>query len=277
MGFPSPFQRQLNAVLSAGDEVKKALKDKDLEKIKDAFIGLGQAIEAVDMKLIKGRTHMLWVEMSMRLTNDVVEGKEAKTIQEAERIIESLKTNINSLRTKFGLMYMARPKAHKTVNVEFRRQLEKVFNGYFVIQKALAEDKFDDGIAAASEIKEALAGVDMKLLSGTQHDAWMKHAVALEKILSDASGAEDIELLRESFATLSEEMFVVGRQFGPPGESTLYQLKCPMAFSGSGATWLQQDKDTRNPYLGSAMLQCGDVIEVIEPANDKNIGSHQHD
>ena len=277
MGLPSPFQRQLNAVLSAGDEVKKALKDKDLEKIKDAFIGLGQAIEAVDMKLIKGHTHMLWVEMSMRLRNDVVEGKEVKTLQEAERIVESLKTNIASLQAKFGLSYTTRPKVIKVVNPEFRRQLEKVFNGYLVMQESLAKDQFDEAIAGVSKIKEALAGVDMKLLSGTQHDVWMKHAAALEKILSDASKAGDIELLRQAFAMLSEQMFVVGRQFGPPGKSALYQLKCPMAFNNRGATWLQQDKDTRNPYFGSAMLKCGDVIEVIEPANDRNIRGHQHD
>ncbi len=277
MRLPSPFQRQLNAVLSAGDEVKKTLKDKDLEKIKDAFIGLGQAIEAVDMKLIKGHTHMLWVEMSMRLTNDVVEGKDIKTLREAERIVESLKTNIASLQTKFGLSYTTHPKVIKIVNPEFRSQLEGVFKGYFAMHKTLVEDQFDEAIAGVSKIKEALAGVDMKLLFDEDHQTWMRQVAALEKILSDASGAEDIELLRESFATLSEEMFVVGRQFGPPGESTLYQLKCPMAFSGSGATWLQQDKDTRNPYLGSAMLQCGDVVDVIRPANDKNIGGHQHD
>ena len=224
MGLPSQFKRQLNAVLSAGDEVKKALKDKDVEKIKDAFIGLGQAIEAVDMKLIKGHTHMLWAEMSMRLGNDVVEGKDIKTLREAERIVESLKTNIVSLQTKFGLMRMAQPKTHKFVNPEFSKQLEQVFVGYLVMQESLAKDQFDEAIAGVSKIKEALAGVDMKLLFDEDHQTWMRQVAALEKILSDASGTEDIELLRESFATLSEEMFVVGRQFGPPGESTLYQL-----------------------------------------------------
>ena len=99
----------------------------------------------------------------------------------------------------------------------------------------------------------------------------------MEKIISEASKAKDIEVLRLSFALLSEQMPVVARQFGPPGKSTLYQLKCPMAFTNRGATWLQQDEDTRNPYFGSAMLKCGSVIEVIESANDNNLGGHQHD
>jgi archaellum component FlaC len=40
----------------------------------------------------------------MRLDNDAVEGQQSKTIQEAQRVVESLKTNISSLKSKFGLM-----------------------------------------------------------------------------------------------------------------------------------------------------------------------------
>jgi len=145
------------------------------------------------------------------------------------------------------------------------------------MQKALAEDKFKDAAAVAPKIKETLAGVDMKLLSDTEHHAWMKHSSALEKIISDVSNAGDIRELRFSFALLSEQMPVVARQFGTPDKTALYQLKCPMAFNNRGATWLQQDEATLNPYFGSAMLKCGGVIEVIEPHNDKDIGGHQYD
>lgn len=269
--------KQLNAVLTASEAVANAFKARDLAKMCLAFAELEKSIKAVDMKLLQGHSHMLWMEVSMLLTNDVVEGKEAKTLHEAERIVDSLKTNLASLQTKFGLSQAAGPKVIKAVNPEFRKQLESLFEEYFAMQKALSEDKFDRGVSGASEIKDALAGVDMKLLSDTGHHVWMRHAAALEKIISDVSKAKDIEVLRFSFALLSEQMLVVARQFGPPGKSAIYQLKCPMAFNNRGATWLQQDEDTRNPYFGSVMLKCGSVIEVIAPANDKNIGGHQHD
>ena len=269
-------RKQLNAVVAGSEAVTNAFKGQDLAKMRLAFAELEKSIKAVDMKLLQGHSHMLWMEVSMLLRNDVVEGKEAKTLREAERIVESLKTNISSLQAKFGLSYAAPPKVIKAVNPEFRKQLERVFKGYFAMQKALAEDKFDEASAGASEIKEALAGIDMKLLSDADHHLWMKHAAALEKIISDASKVKDIEVLRQAFALLSEQMLVVAKQFGPPGKSMLYQLKCPMAFNNRGATWLQQDEDTRNPYFGSVMLKCGSVIKVIEPANDKNIGGHQH-
>ncbi len=36
-----------------------------------------------------------------------------------------------------------------------------------------------------------------------------------------------------------------------------------MVFGGSGAMWLQEDKQVRNPYLGMAMLKCNDRVELI--------------
>jgi Cu(I)/Ag(I) efflux system membrane fusion protein len=36
-----------------------------------------------------------------------------------------------------------------------------------------------------------------------------------------------------------------------------------MAFDNKGAGWLQLNDQTRNPYFGAQMLQCGGVQEVI--------------
>jgi hypothetical protein len=56
------------------------------------------------MKLLEGHIHKMWMEMSMRLDNDAVEGQQARTIEDAQRVAESLKTNISALKSKFGLM-----------------------------------------------------------------------------------------------------------------------------------------------------------------------------
>ncbi len=175
------------------------------------------------------------------------------------------------------MMSMDHIPTHKAVVPAFSKQLEGIFQGYFAMHQALAKDSFKEVTAGITEINKAMDRVDIKLLSGETHDIWMKQAGALKKILSDASKAGDIEQLRQAFALLSEQIFVIGRQFGPPGKSVFYQLKCPMAFNNRGATWLQQDRETRNPYFGSAMLRCGSVIEVIEPAKEMNVGGHQHD
>ena len=96
---------QLHAVLSAGEEVNKALAGEDLALAKGAFAALEKAVEAVDMKLLEGHAHMLWMESAMRLTNDAVEGKEAQTLGEARRVGQSLAKDAALLREQFGLAH----------------------------------------------------------------------------------------------------------------------------------------------------------------------------
>jgi Cu(I)/Ag(I) efflux system membrane fusion protein len=153
--------------------------------------------------------------------------------------------------------------AKEPVNPEFLSQLEKVFAGYFDVQKSLASDEFQNAHAGITETKDALAEVDMNLVSERNYKLCMEYAGALDKILADAANAKDIEELRQQFASLSEQMFAVGKALGSPGNSPLYQLKCPMAFNNRGATWLQQTEDTHNPYFGAAMPSCGSVIGTI--------------
>ena len=43
------------------------------------------------------------------------------------------------------------------------------------------------------------------------------------------------------------------------GAGPVYEIYCPMAFDGEGATWLQPDPKIRNPYLGPGMGDCGEV------------------
>jgi hypothetical protein len=104
MGLPAASRQQIDAVIAASDTVAKAVKDSDLSKTQTAFAELGKAIKQVDMKLLEGHIHMMWMEMFMRLDNDAVEGQQARTIEDAQRVAESLKTNISALKLKFGLM-----------------------------------------------------------------------------------------------------------------------------------------------------------------------------
>jgi Cu(I)/Ag(I) efflux system membrane fusion protein len=99
-------RQQLDSVIAASDVVMDAVKDLDLSQIHLAFAELGKTTKEVDMKQLEGHSHMLWMEMSMRLDNDAVEGQQAKTLQEAQRVARSLKTNIAALKSKFSLMQM---------------------------------------------------------------------------------------------------------------------------------------------------------------------------
>ena len=146
---------------------------------------------------------------------------------------------------------------------EYRRQLWGVVEKYLLLHEALASDDKDSAARAASETLEALSAVEMSLVSGNAHNAWMDNSMKMKTALDKIKEAEGIESMREEFENLSNELIAVVGQFGVYPDKTLYKINCPMAFNNKGADWLQMDEDIRNPYFGASMYKCGQVIEVI--------------
>ncbi|MBW7991807.1 MAG: efflux RND transporter periplasmic adaptor subunit [Planctomycetes bacterium] len=146
---------------------------------------------------------------------------------------------------------------------EYRRQLWGVVENYLLLQDALASDDKYGAAKAVGQTLESLSAVEMGLVSGNAHNAWMASSVQMKSALDKIKNAEAIEPMREGFEGLSNELIAVVGQFGIYEGKTLYKLNCPMAFNNKGADWLQADKDTRNPYFGASMLKCGQVTEVI--------------
>jgi Cu(I)/Ag(I) efflux system membrane fusion protein len=261
--LPPLFEYQLKAVLAAAENVGAAAAGQDISAIQSTFAAVGQAIKDIDMEQLSGHVHMLWMEVSMRLTNDAVEGAQAKTLEDARRIAVGLSETLKSTRSKFGLVHEHAMETRPTINSELRDQLARVFERYFAMQKALAGDTSASAAKAANEALDALRGVDMGLLSGEDHDKWMQASTDLQAILTKAGQTEDIKSQREEFYLLSQQMTEVARRFGSALQGPVYLLHCPMAFDNKGAGWLQLDDQTLNPYFGAQMLQCGGVEEVI--------------
>jgi Cu(I)/Ag(I) efflux system membrane fusion protein len=145
----------------------------------------------------------------------------------------------------------------------FTEQLGEVLKSYFEIQAALAGD--DDGTAAAAAERSArtLQAVDMSLLTGEAHMAWMKDHERRQKRVLDVAKASDIAGRRAAFQALSEALWPTLRRFGFHGHRTVRLFNCPMANSGAGADWIQLDQATANPYYGASMLRCGSQTDSI--------------
>ncbi len=264
---PAMFRYQLKPILAAAEKVKKSVVDSDIVRAQSAFADVGKAIKEVDARELVGHAAMLWKELSMKLTNDAVEGAEAKTLKDTKRIAEVLAHNIDSLKTSFGVTGDHAKESRPAVSDSFRVQLAKVYDSYFKMQQALAADSHASAADAAKEALNALKAVDMKLLSGRDHDRWMKTSEQLEAILKKAAATDNIKSLRESFFLLSQHLTELAKRFGSVGLKPVYILRCPMAFDNTGANWLQPDDQVLNPYFGKMMLKCGGVKEIVGPAN----------
>jgi Cu(I)/Ag(I) efflux system membrane fusion protein len=159
----------------------------------------------------------------------------------------------------------------------FGAALDPVVAAYLEIQQALSQDQHNEARAAAKTLHSRLKAVDMTLLTGRAHHAWMKEMADVTKIATSISESGDITKARKAFALLSESMIVVARRFGS-GKKPLHRFHCPMAFDNRGADWLQSATKTENPYFGSAMFRCGALKETIgEDAGEATQGGASDD
>lgn len=156
----------------------------------------------------------------------------------------------------------AREMKRYEVDATFRDQLGAVLHDYFAAQEALAADDLEGAETAAAEFGETLAKIDMALLSGDAHMAWMGLLPPLREAAEALATAGAIESARTEFRKLSDALTHSVTMFGATGHEALYQVHCPMAFENEGADWLQKSEEVRNPYFGARMLKCGEVKAV---------------
>lgn len=145
----------------------------------------------------------------------------------------------------------------------FRKQIGIVLDNVLPIGEALAKDNLESAHTNAFQARKALAAVNMSALTGENHERWMQSLKVLAPALESMAASKDIQSFRTDFAALSPEMARVIKTFGLIPVEPVYELRCPMAFENRGATWLQKDKQVRNPYFGKTMPACGEVVEVI--------------
>jgi len=153
----------------------------------------------------------------------------------------------------------------------FRQSIDTLVAAYFGVHEGLSRD---NATAAAKSVKHFLSrldAVDMTLLKGEAHSAWMNKQDKLKKYALAVSSSKDISVFRTRFKELSDTLYSVTQKFGTAGTIPVYRFHCPMAFDSKGAYWLQGSAETENPYYGASMFRCGSMKETIAagPAGKK--------
>lgn len=286
---PVEFQRQLQTLETAYEEISKAIQLRNIATLRDEFHSFGKTLNNMNGTLLSGHLHMLWNELSMLLNNDVTEGSDVIKLADAERVFGMLTKNMHRIRESFGSLPDAEPQisGRLELSAEFQSQLGKLWAAYLSLQQALSEDDLSRVIQEVSHFQSTLSAIDATSLAEVAHEEWEKEYANLDQILRSMSQSEDLKPLRENFSLFSEELMVLINVFDPAGFGTVYKLHCPMVSGGKGAIWLQGDKEVRNPYFGQAMLKCADRVELISvPPVDKTQtgekaeerqGEHRHE
>ena len=146
----------------------------------------------------------------------------------------------------------------KTTEIVDASQLQSVYDSYFAVKDALIKSDSKLTSAKAATLLTAITAVKMDKLKSNEHTVWMK---VVKKLTADAksiSSTTDLKKQCETFKSLSKNTYDLIKVSNP--DQPIYKQYCPMA----DADWLSKEKTVKNPYYGSSMLTCGNVVETIK-------------
>lgn len=127
-------------------------------------------------------------------------------------------------------------------------KLGKAYEHYIHVKNSLVASDNEQAKASAIELSQALKNA--------------KVSTASIEAATKLANTSDLDEQRKLFSTLSNEMATLVKD-GKLSMGMLYLEYCPMANNNSGAYWLSNEKEIKNPYFGDKMLKCGSVKEMI--------------
>jgi Cu(I)/Ag(I) efflux system membrane fusion protein len=143
------------------------------------------------------------------------------------------------------------------------KSLDRTYDAYFEIQCAMAADQTPPPVALNTLI-EGLRELEM---SGNVPDEAQRRFATARRAAARMDGA--LETAREAYRGVSHAMLraaTVAR--GPKTATKLTHYYCPMV-PGGGGDWMQPGGELQNPYWGSEMLTCGEVVrDMAMPAGN---------
>ncbi|WP_321285522.1 efflux RND transporter periplasmic adaptor subunit [uncultured Sunxiuqinia sp.] len=145
----------------------------------------------------------------------------------------------------------------------FRQQLTVVYEKYLKMKDAFVASEAHQVMVAAQDVEKSLKNVDMGLLKGDAHMAWMDQLKTLESTINTISKLMDIEKQRTEFARFNLAFYKSLKMFGLANTTAYFQY-CPMAIEDKGAYWFSETEEIRNPYFGDMMLGCGETRETLK-------------
>ncbi|QDV82143.1 efflux RND transporter periplasmic adaptor subunit [Stieleria magnilauensis] len=145
-------------------------------------------------------------------------------------------------------------------------QFDRTYDAYFEIQCAMAADQTPPPVALNTLI-EGLRELEM---SAEVPDEAQRRFATARRAASRLDGS--LETAREAYRGVSHAMLraaTVAR--GPKTAVKLTHYYCPMV-PGGGGDWMQPGGELQNPYWGSEMLTCGEVVREMGRQGDTESG-----
>jgi len=140
----------------------------------------------------------------------------------------------------------------------FKQNMTEIFKGYLTIKDDLVNSNLDETKASSSKLQKELSSFNQPNVAMETNDAFISASLGINLTLTALIESKDIEEQRDIFQILTAQVEDMIKKFGI-NEGTVYNQYCPMAFNNTGANWLSDVDEIKNPYFGDVMLECGEV------------------
>ena len=140
----------------------------------------------------------------------------------------------------------------------FNQAMKSIVEAYITIQESLAHDHIRGVHKAARDIlahQKALHSISVQKNNQAPHNSLVDD---LSKHTRPFLTINNLHEARAAFYELSYTITLWATTAKPSGFALAF---CSMAHKGEGAGWLQKTGPLRNPYYGSAMLECGKFVD----------------
>ena len=151
------------------------------------------------------------------------------------------------------------PNMEMELSSDFQQRFEQSLTTYYKMKDAFVAGDASKVSALSKEVLGKLKAISTTDLS-TMEAAHVKQSLRMLEAISEN---DNIENQREHLVILNENLVAIAMNLESPS-NVIYVQKCPMANNNSGALWLSNNTEIRNPYYGDAMLKCGSVIDTIK-------------
>lgn len=150
-------------------------------------------------------------------------------------------------------------------------KIEDLYRAYFEIQRAFASDKVppEAPVLATEQLTEQLLTADQLPDGIEEHLQAIKKNIPHLHHLSLEEGRGKFKPVSHAIVTLAT--MVRGKQ----ARQSFNHFFCPMVKQGEG-DWLQSEDLLSNPYYGSEMLRCGELVRSIPPDAKMEMPSPDH-
>ncbi len=160
---------------------------------------------------------------------------------------------------KSGMAEAAKP---MPLPQEARTLFQPVVASYLTIHKLLTQDKLDGLTAQITQLRERVQAVTKAEVHPPERVEEYQQRVAAVATALEQFKAGNLDEARIEFGKMSAAFIALLTEFPPPLASPVNVANCPM-WDKSPANWLQAGEKVENPFMGTKMSGCGDMVKTL--------------